>query len=145
MGLGPARQAVAVAEPLAVGDRLVFCERSMPAARTNLRRICAELRALTEPESISADLAAAHHAALEAPSYSTMLGAVYVSCASRGGPHFGAPSAEAQLIRHTLGDVPMVDFFAPGEIAHQQLHGYSGVLVVFTDQVPNQGQDGATA
>ena len=59
-------------------------------------------------------------------------GAVYVSCAGRGGPHFGAPSAELQIIRRALGDVPLVGFFAGGEIAHQNLYGYTGVLTVFT-------------
>jgi small ligand-binding sensory domain FIST len=58
-------------------------------------------------------------------------GAIYVSCAGRGGPHFGAPSAELQLIRHALGDVPLVGFFAGGEIAHQHVYGYTGVLTVF--------------
>jgi small ligand-binding sensory domain FIST len=58
-------------------------------------------------------------------------GAVYVSCAGRGGPHFGAPSAELQVIRHALGDVPLVGFFAAGEIGHRHLYGYTGVLTVF--------------
>lgn len=59
-------------------------------------------------------------------------GAVYVSCSGRGGLHFGAPSAELQIVRRALGDVPLVGFFAGGEIAHQQLYGYTGVLTVFT-------------
>jgi small ligand-binding sensory domain FIST len=59
-------------------------------------------------------------------------GAVYVSCSGRGGPHFGGPSAELQWIRHALGDVPLVGFFAGGEIAHHHLYGYTGVLTVFT-------------
>jgi small ligand-binding sensory domain FIST len=36
-----------------------------------------------------------------------------------------------QLVRHALGDVPLVGFFGAGEIAHRQVHGYSGVLTVF--------------
>ncbi|MES1163967.1 MAG: FIST C-terminal domain-containing protein, partial [Rhizobacter sp.] len=58
-------------------------------------------------------------------------GAVYVSCAGRGGAHFGAPSAELALVRHALGDVPLVGFFAAGEIARANLYGYTGVLTVF--------------
>ena len=58
-------------------------------------------------------------------------GAVYVSCAGRGGPHFGGPSAELQIVRHALGDVPLVGFFAGGEIARNHLYGYTGVLTVF--------------
>ena len=58
-------------------------------------------------------------------------GAIYVSCSGRGGPHFGGPSAELQIVRHALGDVPLVGFFAGGEIARHQLYGYTGVLTVF--------------
>ena len=36
-----------------------------------------------------------------------------------------------QIVRHALGDVPLVGFFAGGEIAHQHLYGYTGVLTVF--------------
>ena len=59
------------------------------------------------------------------------LGAVYVSCSGRGGPHFGRPAAELELIRDVLGDVPLAGFFAGGEIAHSRLYGYTGVLTVF--------------
>jgi small ligand-binding sensory domain FIST len=59
-------------------------------------------------------------------------GAIYVSCAGRGGPHFGGPSAELAIIRHALGDVPLAGFFAGGEIGHRHLYGYTGVLTVFT-------------
>ena len=58
-----------------------------------------------------------------------------VSCSGRGGPHFGAPSAEMQWVRRALGDVPLVGFFAGGEIAGQQLYGYTGVLTVFVSDV----------
>ena len=58
-------------------------------------------------------------------------GAIYVSCSGRGGPHFGAPSAELAIVRHALGDVPLVGFFAAGEIARHHLYGYTGVLTVF--------------
>ena len=58
--------------------------------------------------------------------------AIYVCCAGRGGPHFGGPSAEMHIVRRALGDVPLVGFFAGGEIAHRHLYGYTGVLTVFT-------------
>ena len=54
-----------------------------------------------------------------------------MSCTGRGGGHFGGPSAEMQIVRHALGDVPLVGFYAAGEIAGQQLYGYTGVLTVF--------------
>ena len=33
-------------------------------------------------------------------------------------------------MQHALGDVPLVGFFAAGEIARHHLYGYTGVLTV---------------
>lgn len=137
IGLDPARQGVAVAHPLQVGMRLAFCRRDVQAARADLMRICAEIREELEPEMLSADQATALSAGLpEAGPVAgrRMAGAVYVSCSGRGGPHFGGPSAELQIVRHALGDVPLVGFFAGGEIARHHLYGYTGVLTVFTTE-----------
>ena len=65
--------------------------------------------------------------------------AVYVSCSGRGGPHFGGPSAELQIVRRALGDVPLVGFFAGGEIARDHLYGYTGVLTVFAQSETQTG------
>ena len=135
IGLDPARQGVAVAHPLQVGMRLAFCRRDVQAARADLMRICAKIREELEPEMLSADQATALSAGLpEAGPVAgrRMAGAVYVSCSGRGGPHFGGPSAELQIVRRALGDVPLVGFFAAGEIARHQVYGYTGVLTVFT-------------
>jgi small ligand-binding sensory domain FIST len=101
VGLDPGRQAV--------------------AARRDLVRICSEIREELETE-------AAEAAAAAAP---TIRGALYISCNGRGGPHFGAPSAELKIVQRALGDVPLVGFFAAGEIARRHLYGYTGVLTVF--------------
>jgi small ligand-binding sensory domain FIST len=134
IGLDPARRGVAVADVLQTGDTLSFCQRHVDAARRDLVRICAEIREELEPAEVSLQVATSLTAdrADAAPSVArNIAGAVYVSCAGRGGPHFGAPSAELQIIRRSLGDVPLVGFFAGGEIAHQNLYGYTGVLTVF--------------
>ena len=97
-------------------------------------RIGAEIREELEPQELSFAVATALHAdeAMSAPHPARRIaGAVYVSCSGRGGPHFGAPSAEMQIVRRALGDVPLVGFFAGGEIAADQLYGYTGVLTVF--------------
>jgi small ligand-binding sensory domain FIST len=120
IGLDPGRQGVAVAQELHVGMQLAFCQRDTAAARRDLVRICAEIR----DELAGDDEGAADPA-------ERIAGAVYVSCSGRGGPHFGAPSAELQIVRHALGDVPLAGFFAGGEIAHRHLYGYTGVLMVF--------------
>ena len=97
VGIDPGRRAIAIADLAAPGMQLAFCIRDADAARRDLTRICAEVREEIEPGAIA--------------------GAVYVSCSGRGGPHFGAPSAELAIVRHALGDVPLVGFFAAGEIA----------------------------
>jgi small ligand-binding sensory domain FIST len=129
IGLDPARHAVAVAEVLEPGMTLAFCQRDMQAARRDLVRICAEIRDEVETRSEAA-VVTGSTAPLEPGS--GIRGAVYISCAGRGGPHFGGPSAELKIVQHALGDVPLVGFFASGEIARHHLYGYSGVLTVFT-------------
>lgn len=134
IGLDPARRGVAIADQVEEGMRMAFCQRSMEIARADLTRICAEIREELEPEEMSLAVASAF-AGTDAHSGPTperrIAGAVYVSCAGRGGPHFGGPSAELQVIRRALGDVPLVGFFAGGEIARHHLYGYTGVLTVF--------------
>jgi small ligand-binding sensory domain FIST len=147
VGLDPGRKAVAVADTVEPGMRLAFCTRDVDAARRDLVRICSEIREELSPdvdaspvqEPLSRNGALASRApATGAPGATprtrsrTIDGAVYVSCTGRGGPHFGGPSAELKIIEHALGDVPLVGFFAAGEIARHHLFGYTGVLTVFT-------------
>ncbi len=135
IGLDPSRHGMAVADRVPEGSHLAFCERSAQAARADLMRVCAEVRDELEPEEMGLTLAAAlasDGTPVPATQARRIVGAVYVSCVGRGGPHFGTPSAELQIVRHALGDVPLVGFFANGEIAHHRLYGYTGVLTVFT-------------
>ena len=125
IGLDPGRRGVAIAQHLAIGQRAAFCQRNAQAARADLMRICAEIREELTPDELAAPRGIA--------------GAIYVSCASRGGAHFGSPSAEMQILRHALGEVPLAGFFAGGEIAHHHLLGYTGVLTVFTEAVAGAG------
>ena len=115
LGVDRQHQVLAIAEQIEPGMRLAFCTRNAEAAQLDLVRIATEIR--DELES-----GVARH----------MAGAVYVSCSGRGGPHFGARHAELQLVRKALGEVPLVGFFAGGEIARHHLYGYTGVLTVFT-------------
>jgi small ligand-binding sensory domain FIST len=134
IGVDPRRRGVAVAEKVDEGMQLAFCRRDSTAARADLVRICAEIREELEPEelplAVASALAAPDPMAGPSPA-SQIAGAIYVSCAGRGGPHFGGPSAEMQIVRRALGDVPLVGFFAGGEIARSHLYGYTGVLTVF--------------
>jgi len=151
VGLDATRRGVALADHVEEGMRLAFCRRNVTAARADLMRICAEIREELTPEETeilpaampSADserralaqaLGGSGDLSPQAPTQRHMVGAIYVSCSGRGGPHFGGPSAELQIVRHALGDVPLVGFFAGGEIAHHRLYGYTGVLTVFTSE-----------
>ena len=135
IGLDPGRRGIAVADVVTEGMELAFCQRNVQAARADLVRICAEIREELEPQeqALETATALAESEALAAPHPARAIaGAIYVSCAGRGGGHFGGPSAEMQIVRRALGDVPLVGFFASGEIARHHLYGYTGVLTVFT-------------
>jgi small ligand-binding sensory domain FIST len=135
IGLDPLRRGIAVSAGLSVGMQLAFCQRNVQAAKADLVRVCAEIREELAPPTwpVEAALAQASAAQEASPPLARgIAGAIYVSCSGRGGPHFGGPSAELHIIRRALGDVPLVGFFAGGEIAHSHLYGYTGVLTIFT-------------
>jgi small ligand-binding sensory domain FIST len=120
IGLDPARQGIAVADLVEPGVQLAFCTRDVEAARRDLVRVCAEVREEAEGGGAGG-------------TPRRIAGAIYVSCTGRGGAHFGAPSAELQTVRRALGEVPLVGFYAAGEIARHHLYGYTGVLTAFLD------------
>ncbi|MGF6408430.1 FIST signal transduction protein [Paraburkholderia sp. MM5482-R1] len=117
VGVDLQHRVVAIADLVEPGMHLAFCTRNPEAAKVDLVRIATEIRA-----------------ELEGGTAGHMSGALYVSCSGRGGPHFGARHAELQTVRKALGDVPLVGFFAGGEIARDHLYGYTGVLTVFTSR-----------
>ena len=117
LGVDPGHRVLAVADLVESGMELAFCTRNREAARLDLVRIATEIRA-----------------ELHGGTAGRMSGALYVSCSGRGGPHFGARHAELQTLRNALGDVPLVGFFAGGEIARNHLYAYTGILTVFTSQ-----------
>lgn len=116
LALDPGSGAVTSTVDLHVGQRITFCTRDETAARKDLVRICAEMR-----DEIFDSATGAR----------TVQGAVYISCVARGGHLFGEQGEELRLIQSHLGSVPLVGFYGNGEINGRQLHGYSGVLVVF--------------
>jgi small ligand-binding sensory domain FIST len=119
VGVDLRQRVLAIADQLAPGMRLAFCKRNPEAARNDLRRIATEIRGELSDGASGA-----------------LAGALYVSCSGRGGPHFGARHAELQIVREALGDIPLVGFFAGGEIARDRLYGYTGILTAFTVAVP---------
>jgi len=117
LGVGRKSGVLVIAEQLKRDSKLTFCQRNAEAAKHDLLRILGEVRR---------DCGASQRIAA----------ALYISCSGRGGPHFGAPHAEFELVSRELGnDVPLVGFFAGGEIVRHHLYGYTGVLTVYTEAV----------
>lgn len=111
VGIDPNHGLVAIADLAEPGRELLFCRRDAETARDDLDRMLATLRArLAGPPR----------------------GAIYVSCLGRGINLFGPGSAELAQIQAALGDVPLVGFYASGEISQDRLYGYTGVLTLFT-------------
>ncbi len=115
IGIDPENRLIAIGAEPSAGDRLVFCTRDKEAARADLIRMCTELRDEVESESLN------------------VLGAHYVSCLARGHSLFGSVGAEAALLTHNLGNIPLLGFFANGEIARERLYAHTGVLTLFVE------------
>ena len=111
VGIDPNEGLVAVADVVDQGRELLFCRRDMATARDDLDRMLRSLKGR-----------------LRAPPR----GGIYCSCLGRGANLFGPDSAELKQIRDTLGDFPLVGFYASGEISQDRLYGYTGVLTLFT-------------
>lgn len=109
VGIDPRAKLFAIGEAVELGDELVFCRRDAEAARQDLERMLAELK----------------------QSAPRPRGALYFSCVARGEHMFGSRGAELGLVRQALGEVPLVGFFCNGEICHDRLYGYTGVLTLF--------------
>jgi len=110
LGVDPQNHLVAIGETVEPGDELLFCRRDRQSAEADLQRMLAAIGTQ-----------------LNAP----IRGGVYYSCLGRGQHMFGAPNREMELIRDALGDFPLVGFYANGEISHNRLYGYTGVLTLF--------------
>lgn len=101
---------LAIGDEVAHGDTLMFCRRDAQTAVADLDRMLADVTGR-----------------LDGPPR----GALYHSCLARGPNQFGPDSAELRQIQAALGDVPLIGFFANGEICGGRLYTYTGVLTVF--------------
>ena len=110
VGIDPANRLIAVGELLQPGASVMFCKRDTKTAHEDMTRML---------ESIRKGM------------YGRPRGGVYYSCIGRGASLFGPNSEELKMIREALGEFPMVGFFCNGEISHNRLYGYTGVLTLF--------------
>jgi len=117
LGIDAQTKAVAVAEPIHVGQTIQFQIRDAGAATRDLVDTLRGVRGAL---------------AGRPPAFG-----VYFNCAGRGRGLFGEHDHDVRLIRAELGDFPLVGFFGNGEFApvggRNFFHTYTGVLVVFPE------------
>ena len=110
VGIDPGRGWLAIGGQVQPGDRVMFVRRDPESAEVDLKAMVEKIkRRLTRPPR----------------------GGLYVSCVARGPHMFGDESREMALVRGILGAVPVVGFYANGEISNNRLYGYTGVLTLF--------------
>jgi len=100
---------VAIGDRVQQGGSIMFVRRDGASAMADLKRMVHDVRRRA---------GAAPRAAL------------YFSCVARGPNLFGLGSAELGTIADILGEVPLIGFFANGEISNNRLYGYTGVLAL---------------
>ncbi len=111
LGIDPGKRMLSIGAELDPGDEVLFCKRDTQTAEDDLRRMLKDLR--------------------KRAGISPIKGGVYVNCAGRGPNQFGEDSREMKIIEEELGKVPIVGFFANGEISYDRLYSYTGVLTLF--------------
>jgi len=109
VGIGPEEGLVAIADTIGPGDRVMFVRRDPDSAERDLHRMLADLksRATVKPKA-----------------------GLYFSCLARGPNLFRHEAHELKAIQKAFGDIPIVGFFGNGEIAHDRLYAYTGVLTL---------------
>ncbi len=111
MAIDPGHGWVVLGAEVAPGDQILFCRRDPESARADMSRMLRQLKGrLPGPPKAG----------------------VYVSCIARGAALFGEKGVETEMIRDSLGEFPLIGFFANGEISRDRLYGHTGVLTLFT-------------
>ena len=110
VGIDPQQNLLAIGDSISEGDPILFCKRDSQTARDDMLRMLEGLKNRVGgiPKA-----------------------GIYYTCMGRGRHLFGDDSEELQMIRETFGDFPLTGFFANGEISHNRLYGYTGVLTLF--------------
>lgn len=111
VGIDPARGLIAIGDLVETGNRMMFCRRDAASATEDMERMLASM---------------------QQGLYTRPRGGVYYSCLGRGANLFGPDSEELKMIQAAFGEFPLVGFFCNGEISHNRLYGYTGVLTLFS-------------
>ncbi len=111
IGIDVEQQLIAIGDQAVESSKIVFCRRDGNTAREDMLKMLESLKKRSDGR--------------------TILGGLYHSCLGRGRHQFGEDSEEVKMIGEVLGEFPLVGFFANGEIFHDRLYGYTGVLTLF--------------
>ncbi len=111
IGIDPDRGLLAIGDMVTPGMEIQFAKRDAETAREDMVHMIEALKRRLPGEA---------------------RGALYHSCLGRGRSLFGEDSAELKLVKALLGEVPLAGFYANGEISHNRLYGYTGVLTLFS-------------
>ena len=111
IGIDTENRHLAIADNMEADSAIIFCKRDGQTAIQDMQRMLNDIKKRIGNQ----------HAK----------GALYISCVGRGKNLFGENSEELKMITEVLGDIPIAGFYANGEIAGNQLYGYTGVLTIF--------------
>ena len=109
VGIDPERGWLAIGEQVETGRRIFFVRRDPLSAEMDMRNRLKGLKSRFSKKPRAA---------------------LYYSCVGRGPSMFGTEGRELSLIEDVFADVPLVGFFGNGEISHNRLYGYTGVLTL---------------
>ncbi|MDT8283853.1 MAG: FIST C-terminal domain-containing protein, partial [Gammaproteobacteria bacterium] len=110
VGIDETKKIFAINDLVNEGQDLLFCRRDGNSATEDMQQMLQNIKKrLTD----------------------TPKGGIYISCLGRGREQFGEDSEEIKMIQNLLGDFPLTGFFANGEIHHNRVYGYTGVLTLF--------------
>lgn len=117
IGADPRSGALAVGEPVRVGETVKFHVRDAASADEDLVEALASAR---------------QNLGGRAPS-----GALLFTCNGRGSRMFSTPSHDASLVTQQLDDLPVAGFFAAGELGpvggRNFVHGFTASMALFCD------------
>lgn len=111
IGIDTENNHLAIADNMKSDSPIIFCKRDGQTAIQDMQRMLSKIKKRLGKEKPK--------------------GAIYISCLGRGKNLFGENSEELKMINQVLGDMPVAGFYANGEIAGNQLYGYTGVLTLF--------------
>ncbi len=115
-GVEPDHGWIVAASPVYEGDELLFVHRDRETIRSDLSRMLVDIRNRTTRDQGTFSPKAA----------------LYISCIGRTREGYGmSAEEEISLVEEILGPVPLIGFYARGEISNDRLYGYTGILTLF--------------